>query len=438
MSPQKTSRTPKHKRSLPGPDDTLRTVLPNGITVLVRENFASPAVVVQGYLEAGAQDEPQGMHGLAGFTADVMQRSTTKRSFAVLYEEVESIGASFGLGTGTHMASFGAKGLADDLPTLLNILSDVLRNPSFDLRQVEKARTEILTDLQEREQETRRIAGLKFYELAYPEDHPYHWSQLGYRETIEPITREDLVIFHDTYFAPLGMVIVVVGGIEAMEAVRAVTLAFGDWDKVRPDREPLVQVPRLDRRLEKRVEIEDKSQTSIVLGWPGPARSHPDFLPCLVGNTILGLFGMYGRLGLSIREQNGLAYYVYSKLSGGSGPGPWRVLGGFDPSNVDRGIALIKDELQRFTETPVTDEELADTISYLTGSLPLYLETNEGVARSLLNIERYSLGMDYLQRYTTIIRSITPEQILDATQRWIDLDNFALAIAEPSSEKEAD
>ena len=436
-------RTPGHRQALPGPDDTLRTVLPNGITVLVRENFASPAVVVQGYLEAGAQDEPTGMHGLAGFTADVMQRGTLRRSFSDLYEEVESVGAAFGLGTGAHIASFGAKCLAEDLansassPTLLGILSDVLRHPRFDAQQIEKARTEILTALQEREQETRSIAQMKFYEMAYPDAHPYHWSQLGYRETIEPITREDLVAFHETYFAPQGMVIVVVGGIKAEDAATAVAEAFGDWSKRRPERASLIEVPRLDRRLEQRVSLEDKSQTSVVLGWPGPARSHPDFVPCLVGNNILGLFGMYGRLGLSIREQNGLAYYVYSRLSGGSGPGPWRVLAGFDPANVDHGIQLISDELRRFIETPVTKEELADTTSYLTGSLPLYLETNEGVARSLLNIERNELGLDYLQRYATIIRSVTAEQVLSAARRWIDPHHYALAIAEPLTEREA-
>jgi len=436
-------RTPEHRQTLPGPDDTLRTVLPNGITIMVRENFASPAVVVQGYLEAGAQDEPTGKYGLAGFTADVMQRGTVGRSFSDLYEEIESVGAGFGLGTGTHTVSFGAKGLAEDLansagsPTLLDILSDVLRHPRFDVRQIEKARTEILTALQEREQEAQRIARMKFHEMAYPEAHPYHWSQLGYPETVESITREDLVAFHETYFAPQGMVIVVVGGIRAEDATKAVAEAFGDWDTCRPERTSLIEAPRLDRRLEQRVSLEDKSQTCVVLGWPGPARNHPDFVPCLVGNNILGLFGMYGRLGLSVREQNGLAYYVYSRLSGGSGPGPWHVLGGFDPANVDQGIQLILDELRRFVETPVTEDELADTASYLTGSLPLYLETNEGVARSLLNIERNELGLDYLQRYATIIRSVTAEEILSASRRWIDLDHYALAIAEPLLETEA-
>lgn len=422
--------------TLPGPDDVHRTVLDNGVTVLVRENFASPAVVVQGYLEVGAQDEPGGRYGLAGFTADVMQRGTAHRAFAELYEEVESVGASFGLATGSHISSFGAKGLASTLPDLLDLLNDVLRFPTFESRQVEKVRAEIITDLQERTHDTRRMARLSFYEMAYPPHHPYHWSQMGYRETIDAISREDLVQFHRTYFTPQGMVVVVVGGIHADEAVDAVRRSFGTWSGRRPARTALAEVPSLSERRERRIAIDDKSQSSLVLGWPGPSRKHPDFIPCFVGNTVVGVFGMYGRLGQRIREQNGLAYYVYSKLEGGKGPGPWRILGGFDPATVDQGIDLILEELRRLRDEPVSDDELADSISYLTGSLPLYLETNEGVARSLINIERYQLGLNYLRQYPAMIQSVTSERIQDAARRWIDLDAYAVAIAGPELEAE--
>lgn len=420
--------------ALPGPDDTYRAVLDNGITVLVRENFASPAVVVRGYLEVGAQDEPAGRYGLTGFTADVMQRGTVHRSFTQLYEEVESVGATFGLGTGSHIASFGAKGLASTLPDLLDILNDVLRFPAFDPRQVEKVRAEIITDLLERRHNTRRMSRLHFYEMAYPPAHPYHWSQMGYQDSINAISSEDLTDFHRTYFAPTNMVVVIVGGIEVQRAVDAVERSLGDWRAARPPRKALPPAPPLRETLEQYPTIDDKTQSSVTLGWPGPSRQHGDFIPCFVGNTVLGVFGMYGRLGQRIREQNGLAYYVYSKLTGGSGPGPWRVMGGFDPLNVSQGIALILDELHRLRETPIAIEELNDAKSYLTGSLPLYLETNEGVARSLINIERYQLGLNYLRQYATMIQSVTADAIQDAVRRWIDIEHYALAVAGPAIE----
>jgi zinc protease len=419
--------------SLPGPDDTLRQTLPNGMTVLVRENFASPAVVVHGYLEVGAQDEPAGRHGLAGFTTDVMQRGTHRRTFAELYEEVESIGAGFGIGSGTHMTSFGAKGLAEYLPVLLDILNDVMRRPSFPADQVEKVRTEILTDLRERAHDTRRLASLTFYELAYPEEHPYHWSQLGYPETIAAVTRDELLDFYETHFAPEKMVIAVVGGIETEAAVEAVERVFGDWQGNRPTRQPIASCLRPLESKERRLTVPEKTQSNLVLGWPGPPRSHPDFIPCFVANTVLGVFGMYGRLGRQVREQHGLAYTIHSRVDGGLGPGPWRVTAGFDPQNIQQGIDLILDELRELQEKPVPAAELEDTLSYLTGSLPLYLETNEGVARSLVNIERHQLGLDYLHTYAAMIRSITTAQVQEVAQRWLDLDAYALAIAGPES-----
>jgi zinc protease len=424
------------RASLPGSDDTLRKVLPNGLTILVRENFASPAVVINGYVKAGALDESPDQYGLAGFTGDVMQRGTHHRTFRQLYADVESIGATFGLNTATTTSSFGAKGLAESLPLLLDVLADILRHPSFPERQVEKVRAEILTDLQERRHDTRRMASLRFYELAYPETHPYHWSQLGYESTIGSITRDDLLAFHEANVGPQDGVIVVVGGIRTSEAAAMVAEAFGDWETARVARPLMPPAPPLAERRESRMTLEDKTQSNLVVGWPGPARRHPDFIPCYVANTILGTFGMYGRLGTSVREAHGLAYYVYSRVDGGPGPGPWRILAGVNPSNVDQSLALIRDEIRRMQDTPVPPEELADSQSYLTGSLPLHLETNEGVARSLINIERHNLGLDYLRTYQSMIRAITAEDVQRVAQRWMDPEHDAVSIAEPAAAPE--
>ncbi|HQE91331.1 MAG TPA: pitrilysin family protein [Anaerolineae bacterium] len=425
----------KHKTtlSLPGPDDVLRQTLPNGLTLLVRENFASPTVVVSGYVNAGAADVPRDKIGLAGFTTDVMERGTHTRSFAQLYEEVESIAASFGLESGIHTTSFGAKGLAEHLPLLLDILNDVLRHPAFEKEQVEKARAEILTDIQERENDTQRMAALMFRELAYPEAHPLHWSQTGYNATISRLTRDDLAQFHAQFFAPQDAVIVVVGAVKAAVAAQAITDTFGAWQANRPPYPVLPPVPKLTERREKRLTIDDKTQSDLILGWPGPARLDPDFVPCFVANTVLGVFGMYGRLGKIIREANGLAYYVYSHIEGGKAPGPWRVIAGVNPANVDKTVTLIIQELHRIRDKRVSKDELNDSQSFLTGSLPLQLETNEGVAHALLNIERYNLGLDYLQRYTEMITAVTAPQVQDVAQRWLDPDHYALAVAEPST-----
>lgn len=255
----------KPKYAYPGPEDVFRQTLPNGITLLARENFDSPAVVIHGYVEAGAEDEPRAQCGLASFTADVLERGTHRRDFAQLYEEVESVGAAFGIGAGTHITSFGGKALAEHLPLLLDIIGDTLRYPAFRPVQVERARAEILTDFQERAHDTRRMASLNFSALAYPETHPYHWSLNGYPETVQSITRDDLAEFHQRYFTPQGLTLAVVGAVKAQDAAALVAETFGDWSATRPARAPLPEVPTLAGRREQRVALPDKTQSNLVL-----------------------------------------------------------------------------------------------------------------------------------------------------------------------------
>jgi len=140
---------------------------------------------------------------------------------------------------------------------------------------------------------------------------------------------------------------------------------------------------------------------------------------------------MMGRLGDKVRDEQGLAYYSYSRIEGGRGPGPWTVIAGVNPANVERALESIRAEIRRISREPVPPEELADSQSFLVGSLPLRLETNEGVAAAILDMERYGLGLDYLQRYGDLIREITPERVLAAAQRWLNPDAYVLALAGP-------
>jgi zinc protease len=181
--------------------------------------------------------------------------------------------------------------------------------------------------------------------------------------------------------------------------------------------------------ISRQVNIPGKSEADIVMGVAGPPRRSPDFLAASLGNNILGQFGMYGRIGESVRERSGLAYHASSGLSGGIGPGPWLFIAGVDPNNLEKVIDLIRQEIARFTREPVNSEELADSQANYIGRLPLSLESNAGVASALLNLERYSLGLDYYLRYPDLIRAITPVEILETAQRYLHPDRLAVATA---------
>jgi zinc protease len=180
------------------------------------------------------------------------------------------------------------------------------------------------------------------------------------------------------------------------------------------------------------ITIPGKFQADIVLGVAGPPRSSPDFIPASLGNSVLGQFGMMGRIGDVVREKSGLAYYASSSLGGGLGPGPWSISAGVAPANIEKAVELICQELARFVSEPVRDDELADSQANFTGRLPLSLESNHGVAGALVNLERYNLGLDYYRRYADSINAVNVEDVLAAARNYLHPDRLGIAMAGPA------
>jgi len=421
-----------HRNTLPGADDITRAELPNGIVVLARENFTSQSVVISGSLEVGSIFETEQTAGTSSLAASSLLRGTLDRDFDTIHEALEGIGASLGIGGGVHTTNFGGKSLAEDLSTLLELLSDALRNPAFPTDQVERLRGEVLTGLKIRAQDTRSVASDTFRKLAYPAVHPYSRSATGEIETVSAITIDGLRAFHTRHYGPRGLIIVVVGAVKAEDAIRQVTAALGDWrNSAQPDVPALPDAPALTEARPEMKAVPGKTQSDLVLGWPGPSRYAPDFQAANLANSILGVFGMMGRLGKTVREEQGLAYYCGSQLSGGPGPGPWRVSAGINPANVQLAIDSALREVERITTELVGEDELADNKANFIGRLPLTLESNEGVASSILNIETYQLGLDYLRGYAHLINAITREDVSAAARKYLDPKAYALAVAGP-------
>jgi len=427
-----TSSQSVRRNPLPGTDDVTRAELPNGIIVLARENFNTPAVVIAGTLHAGSIYEPNGREGLANFVAASLMRGTKRRDFNTLHGTLEDLGASLGVGGGVHTAGFSGKSLAEDLPTLLSLLSEVLREPGFPRDQVERLRNEYLTGLKIQAMDTRSVAGELFRANAYPEGHPYRRSADGTLETLPTITLEEMATWHAQQFGPRQMIVIVVGAIKPEEAIRQVADALGGWQN--PEQPAIPAMPSAAKLTEIKRSFKalpGKVQTDILLGYPGPHRLAEDFHAANLGNSILGEFGMMGRLGKSIREDQGLAYYAGSGIGAGLGPSPWRVSAGVDPSNVETAISSIVAEIRRFTDERVTEDELADVKANYIGRLPLSLESNGGVAGALLNMETYGLGLDYLRNYRTVIEAVTVEQVNVAARHYLSPDAYALGISGP-------
>lgn len=419
------------KHSLPGSDDIHRVELSNGIIVLARANFNSPSVVVSGFLHAGGLLDPDDKLGLADFASTALMRGTQRRDFQKLYDELESVGASFGYNSGTHFAGFGGRSLVEDLPLLLDVMADTILNPVFPEDQVEKLRAQMLTGLAIRAQDTSDMASLVFDQLLY-DGHPYSRPDEGWPETVQVITRDDLVEFHRKHYGPRGMVISIVGAVEPEKAAGEIERVLGGWqNKAREETPMLPEFMPPSETVQKHHAIPGKFQSDIVMGTYGPMRNSPDYMPATLGNNILGQFGLMGRIGDVVREQSGLAYYAYSSVSAGIGPGAWYVSAGVNPTNVEKARDLIMQELKRYVDEGITPEELADSQANFVGRLPLSLESNGGVAGALLNIERFDLGLDYYRQYPDLVKAVTLEDIRTTAQKYINPERLVVATAGP-------
>ncbi len=418
--------------TVPDASNVTRHVLPNGLVILVRENHSSPSVVVNGYLRCGALHETPAQSGLASFVATMLRRGTVSRTFAEINETLEAVGASIGVGGGRHITDFGGKSLTEDLDLMLEILADVLRQPVFPEEHIEKVRGQILTGLQERDNDTRSMASLAFRSLLYGPDHPYGRSLSGEKETILPMQRDDLLTYYQRYYGPAGGAVVLVGDVHTEQVITRIAGLLGDWTSPPTAVEGVLPAIAAHTTVERRsLPIAGKTQTDVVLGCVGPTRQNPHYYPAAVGNTILGRFGMMGRLGDNVREKQGLAYYAYSALEAGEGPGPWMAVAGVSPAMVERTIDSVLHEIERMREDLVSTEELSDSQAFMTGVLPLRLETNQGVADTLADIERFDLGLDYLNRFPDLINQVTAEQIREAARQFLALDAYMVGISGP-------
>jgi zinc protease len=422
----------KHnKSSLPSSADIYRVTLPNGITVLSRANFSSPSISMGGYLPAGSLFESDEKLGLADFVASCLMRGTEAHTFDDIYNQLESVGASVGFDSGVHNINFGGRALAEDLPLMLKILSDSLRTPIFPEAEVEKLRAQLLIGLALRAQDTSDMAALMFDRILF-KDHPYSRPDDGFVETIQAITRADMQKFHRSYFGPKGMVIVIVGAVEPKKAVEQVERILGGWKA--PNQESLPALPPhkpITKTVTHHHVIEGKTQSDLIVGMIGPRRRDPEYFPASLGNSILGQFGMMGRIGNVVREKSGLAYYASSSLLSGVGPGTWEINAGVNPKNLSKAIDLITKELRRFIKNRVTQQELEDNQANYIGRLPLSLESNGGVTNALISIERYGLGLDYYPGYADKVRAVTRDSILEAARKYIDPDRLVISTAGP-------
>jgi zinc protease len=427
--PTNTDRVATPSRGL----SPVKRVLANGATIMAKESRATPAVTLHASVRAGTIYDPPDLPGLSHFVSRTIDRGTAAHTADQIAEMLDSRGVSLAVSVNRHAMSLICTCLVEDYASVVTLLAEMIQSATFPADEVETRRGEIMTMIRQDEDNPATVAAEALMALLYGSDHPYGRPTRGSVEGVQRIDRHALQAFHAARFQPANLSLVVVGDISCETALETAEGVLSGWRAFASEAADLVLPPVVvaDSRRIRVIPMMSKAQADIAYGFTSITRSDPAFFAYTLMNNILGQYSIGGRLGDSIRERQGMAYYVFSGLDASVIPGPLMVRAGVAAENVVRAVASIDEELARMAADGPTDEELADSRQYLIGSMPRNLETNAGIANYLQLIEFFGLGLDYDVRVPDLLRAVTREDVLTAARRALDPAKAAIVVAGP-------
>jgi zinc protease len=408
-----------------------RAVLDNGAVIVTKETRKTPAVTISVAMRAGSICDQPAALGATYLLSRVIDRGTAGRSAAEIAEDLDHRGISLTMSVNRHLMLAVCTCLTEDFEPVMGILGDILTEPGVPEAELATRKSEVITTLGQDADNPyiRALEGL--LALLYGAGHPYGRHPKGSVETVERLTREALLALHRERFAPSELTAVVVGDVESRRVIDVAARVFGRWRKATP---PPTALPHPAPTLVRRrvvIPMMNKSQADIAYGFTTILRSDPIYYACSLLNNALGQYAMGGRLGDSIRERQGMAYYVSSSFDANVIEGPLLIRAGVSPANVDRAIASIDAELVRLLREGLTENELTESRQYLIGSMPRALETNAGIANFLHTSEFFGLGLDYDVRLPFLLSSVKLDDVNAAARRLLDPDRASIVIAGP-------
>jgi zinc protease len=409
----------------PTPEIT-RRVLSNGLVLLVSEKHKLPVVSIRAMVRAGSLYEPAERAGLANLTAQLLTRGTRTRTATGIAEEIDFLGGSLESSCQYDAATVTVRALGKDFDTAMELLADVLRNPSFSEDEIQRKKQEISSEIRTEDDDPSVVLRKAFGALVFA-DHPYGRPVNGTEGTITAIKREDIRSFYRRCYAPQQVIIAIAGDVRTPRVIKRVEELFGGWARARET----LPVPVLPVRAEVntlRIVDREVSQAYISLGHVGISRRDPDYYPVRVMAYILGSGGFASRLMQNVRSAQGLAYDVYAYFEPRMQPGVFEAGLQTKCESAETAIKSMLAEINRMREEEVSDKELADAKAYYIGSFPLQLETNSELTQMLVAMEFHGLGIDYIRQYPRRVEAITKRDILRVARRYLDPQHCALVL----------
>jgi zinc protease len=415
----------------------IRRRLDNGAVLLLKHTATTPAVAIHLAVRAGSICDPDGAPGTTWLLSRVIDRGTERRSAAEIAEALDSRGVTLTVSVTRHVMSVVCTALAEDFMPVLALLGEIVMQPSFPDHEIATRKGEVITAIRQDDDNPAVRASETLIERLYPNRHPYGRRTKGSVGIVESITRDDLVGLHEARFAPGELSVAIVGDVEPSRAEDVVARVFGAWNKPAPAPLVLPPVVPVSCRTRLMIPMMNKTQADIAYGFTTIRRSDPRYYAFWLMNNVFGQYSIGGRLGDSIRERQGMAYYVSSTFDANVAEGPLVVRAGISPANVDRAVASIDDEVRRMVAEGITAKELDDSKRFLIGSIPRALETNAAIAAFLQTAEFFNLGLDYDVRLPALLSAVTLEDANAAARQALSPDRATLVVAGPMLSRES-
>jgi zinc protease len=400
-----------------------RTVLSNGIVVLMAENSAADIIAARIFVRAGSCAESREQAGLAHLLSAVMTKGCDGLSSLEIAEKVESVGASLSTDTANDYFLLSLKTVSSDFAEILELAGLILRSPIFPETQVELERRLSLQDIRSQKEQPFTIAYDKLRQAMY-QDHPYAMSVLGDETTMGSLTRADLVDYHKTYFRPDNVVVSIAGRIKPEEAVKLVTEVFGDW-LPSTTKLPVLNIPEIQVQPQQHLQPLQTQQSIVMLGYLGPSVSSPDYAALKLLSTYLGN-GLSSRLFVELREKQGLAYEVSALYPTRLYAGAFVVYMGTAPENTSIALQGLLKEVDLLSTTEISQDALQAAKNKILGQYALGKQTNGQIAQIYGWYETLGLGIEFDTTFQELITAVNLENAIAVARRYLQQPYLSL------------
>jgi zinc protease len=401
--------------------------LRNGARLLVVQNDEQPVVSVQLLLPGGSAADPEGMSGLASITAALVDKGTETRSAVEIAEGFDFIGARFGAGASSEWNSLFLTTITDFLDDGLELMADVVRNPTFPEAELETEKRRRLSSLRLQKSQPSALAQEAFLKGLYG-DHPYGRTESV--ESIEAVSAADLAGFHDRYFGPREALFVVAGDVDPDDIQRRLELAFAGWEGGGAGGMTPAEPPTRAARSMIFVHKPGSVQAVIRMGHLFPDATHPDWVPLDVANQILGSGSAQFAAWMMevLREERGYTYGAYSDMAERQGPGYFMMTGEYRNEVADSALIIMLELAERLRAGDIPSQDLEDARRYLTGSFPLGIETPQQVAGQVANNRLLGREDGYLEAYRSRVAAVTGEDVARVASQHIHPDAMLIVV----------